>query len=63
MVIPSDLTVHMAGPNTSGETRWDYLAIMTPADARRTGGLAISFDTSSLTHLGTLDEERFPRLA
>ena len=63
VVIHSDLTVHMAGPNTSGEPRWTYLAIMNPADARWTGGPAISFDTSSLTHLGTLDEERFPRLA
>lgn len=63
VVIHSDLTVHMAGPNTSGEPRWTYLAIMNPADARWTGGPAISFDTSSMTHLDTLDDERFPRLA
>ncbi|NBC37411.1 phytanoyl-CoA dioxygenase [Novosphingobium sp. FSY-8] len=63
VVIHSDLTVHMAGPNTSGEPRWTYLAIMNPADARWTGGPAVSFDTAGLTHLGMLDEERFPRLA
>lgn len=63
VVIHSDLTVHMAGPNTSGEPRWTYLAIMNPADARWTGGPAVSFDTSCLTHLGVLDDERFPRLA
>jgi hypothetical protein len=63
VVIHSDLTVHMAGPNTSGGPRWTYLAIMNPADARWTGGPAVSFDTSGLTHLGTLDDERFPRLA
>ena len=63
VVIHSDLTVHMAGPNTSGEARWTYLAIMNPADARWTGGPAVSFDTAGLTHLGELDDERFPRLA
>ena len=63
VVIHSDLTVHMAGPNTSGEARWTYLAIMNPADARWTGGPAISFDTADLTHLGELDDARFPRLA
>lgn len=63
VVIHSDLTVHMAGANTSGEPRWTYLAIMNPADARWTGAPAVSFDTSSLTHLGMLDDERFPRLA
>lgn len=53
VVIHSDLTVHMAGPNVSGEPRWTYLAIMNPADARWTGGPAVSFDTSCLTHRGT----------
>jgi ectoine hydroxylase-related dioxygenase (phytanoyl-CoA dioxygenase family) len=62
-VVHSDLTVHMAGPNTSGGPRWTYLAIMNPTDARWTGGPAVSFDTSGLMHLGTLDDERFLRLA
>ena len=63
VVIHSDLTVHMAGANTSGAPRWTYLAIMNPADARWTGAPSVSFDTAGLTHLGELDDARFPRLA
>lgn len=63
VVVHSDLCVHEAGANCSDVPRWTYLAILTPADARWTGAPAISFDTSDLDHLSTLDEDRFPRLA
>ncbi|HZU63416.1 MAG TPA: phytanoyl-CoA dioxygenase family protein [Novosphingobium sp.] len=63
VVVHSDLCVHMAGANTAGTPRWTYLAIMNPADARWTGAPSVAFDTAGLTHLGELDDARFPRLA
>ena len=63
VTVHSDLCVHAAGENSTDGPRWTYLLQLSPADARWTGGPAVSFDTSSLQHLGTLDEERFPIIA
>lgn len=63
VTVHHDLCVHAAGQNVSPEPRWTYLAQLNPADARWTGAPAVSFDTAGLSHLGTLDEQRFPTLA
>jgi ectoine hydroxylase-related dioxygenase (phytanoyl-CoA dioxygenase family) len=63
VTVHSDLCVHAAAPNISDEPRWTYLVQLSPADARWTGAPAVSFDTSNLKQLETLDEARFPRIA
>lgn len=60
VTVHSDMCVHAAGQNVSDGPRWTYLVQLNPADARWTGAPAVSFDTSSLTFLGMLDEEHFP---
>ncbi len=60
VTVHSDLCVHAAGQNISTGPRWTYLVQLNPADARWTGAPSVSFDTTTLTHLGTLDEARFP---
>ncbi|WP_179046170.1 phytanoyl-CoA dioxygenase family protein [Sphingobium lactosutens] len=60
VTVHSDMCVHSAGKNVSDGPRWTYLVQLNPADARWTGAPSVSFDTSSLTLLNTLDEERFP---
>ena len=60
VTVHSDMCVHAAGQNVSDGPRWTYLVQLNPADARWTGAPSVSFDTSTLTFLGTLDEDRFP---
>jgi hypothetical protein len=63
VTVHTDLCVHSAAPNTTGDPRWTYLMQLNPADARWTGAPAISFDTATLEHLQPLDEARFPQVA
>ena len=58
--VHSNLCVHGAGPNLTGQPRWAYAIIVNPADARWTGAPAEAFDCTGMRIHQELDDERFP---
>lgn len=60
VTVHSNLTVHSAGANLSGDPRWTYIVIVNPADACWTGGPADAFTTEGLTLHRELPDDRFP---
>ncbi len=60
VTVHSNMTVHSAGANLTGDPRWTYIIITNPADACWTGGPADAFQTEGLALHKELTDERFP---
>jgi ectoine hydroxylase-related dioxygenase (phytanoyl-CoA dioxygenase family) len=61
--VHSNLTAHGAGKNMTDKPRWAYTVLVNPSDARWNGAAAEGYDTTGMTWLQELDDERFPILS
>lgn len=60
VTVHSNLTVHSARANLTGDPRWTYIVIVNPEDACYTGGVADAFQPGELVVHEQLNDGRFP---
>lgn len=61
--VHSNMLVHGAGENHTDRPRWAYSILINPSDVRWNGSPAEGFDTTGMSWLDPIDDERFPILS